>query len=69
MSDEKLVDAREAAKALGMGAGSLYKLARANKVPSYSVGPRLTGVRFSIAELRAALRRPAIASTDSNERK
>ena len=44
MSDERLVCAREAAKALGMGVGSLYKLSHARKVPSYAAGPRLRGV-------------------------
>lgn len=61
MNDDGLVSADDAARALGMGVGSLYKLARAGKVPSYSVGPRLSGVRFSIPELKQALRRPVAA--------
>ena len=56
---ENLVVAKKAAKVVGMGIGSLYKLARAGKVPAYSAGPRLSGVRFSISELKAALRRRA----------
>ena len=68
MSEEKLVDAREAAKAVGMGVGSLYRLARAKKVPSYSAGPRLSGVRFSISELKEALRRRVLnGEVEANE--
>jgi hypothetical protein len=62
MNHDGLVDAHDAARALGMGVGSLYRLARAGKVPSYSVGPRLSGVRFSIPELKHALRRPAVVN-------
>ena len=58
-SEEILVYAKEAARALAMGKGSLYRLARAGRIPSYSAGPRMRGVRFSISEVKAALRRPA----------
>ncbi len=54
---DALVSAKEAANALGMGASSLYRLAKAGKVPSYAVGPQLSGVRFSIIEVKQALRR------------
>lgn len=54
---EQLVDAATAARQLGMTRSSVYRLAKANKIPSYSAGPRLTGVRFDICELRAALKR------------
>lgn len=57
MPTDDLVSAKAAALAMGMGAGSLYRLAKAGAVPSYKVGPRLSGVRFSIVELREALRR------------
>jgi len=57
MDRENLVRTKEAAKAMGMGPSSLYRLAKAGKVPSYSAGPRLSGVRFSIPELKEALRR------------
>ena len=57
MNTDALVTAKEAARALGMGTGSLYRLSKAGKIPSYSAGPKLAGVRFSIPELREALRR------------
>lgn len=56
---DALVGVKEAAQALGMGQGSLYRLARAGAVPSYKAGVKLSGVRFSIKELRQALRRNA----------
>ncbi|MDI3467459.1 MAG: hypothetical protein OJF50_006280 [Nitrospira sp.] len=58
MTDDRLVKAEELAEAIGMGLSSIYKLASAGKIPSYSAGPGLTGVRFSISEVKAALRRP-----------
>lgn len=61
MNEEPLVRAREAAKVAGMSAHSLYVMARAGKVPSYSVGGKLRGVRFSISEVKAALRRSPAA--------
>jgi hypothetical protein len=59
MTTDVLVSAKEAAKAVGMGPGSLYRLAAAGLVPSYAAGPKLAGVRFSIPELRESLRRKA----------
>jgi len=53
-----LADAKRTASALGMTLGSLYRLAKAGHVPSYKVGPKLSGVRFDIEEVRQALRRP-----------
>ena len=61
-SEKHLVDAKEAARVLGMGRGSLYRLAKAGLIPSYSAGPALSGVRFNIAEVLEALRRPAPAT-------
>jgi len=58
---EQLVDAATAAQQLGMTRSSVYRLAKAMKIPSYSAGPGLTGVRFSVSEVKEALRRrPAI---------
>ena len=57
MSTEALVSTKEAAKAMGMAARSLARLAKVGQVPSYAAGPKLTGIRFSISELREALRR------------
>jgi len=64
MTTDCLVNVKEAAKAMGVSATSLYRLAKANLVPVYSAGPKLSGIRFSIPELREALkRRKGTAST------
>jgi hypothetical protein len=52
-----LVDVKQAAAALGMAPASLYSLARSGRVPSYSAGALGRGVRISITEAKAALRR------------
>jgi|CXWL01.1.fsa_nt_gi excisionase family DNA binding protein len=54
---EQLVDAATAAVQLGMTKSSIYRLAKAGTIPSYGAGPKLTGVRFSITEVREALLR------------
>lgn len=58
MDEKVLVGVEQAARALGMGRSSLYRLAKTGRVPSYSAGPRMSGVRFSIPEVMEALRRP-----------
>jgi excisionase family DNA binding protein len=58
MSDDRLVSVHEAARRLGMSTSGLYRLARLGRVPCYAVGPKLTGIRFSVLELKEALRRP-----------
>lgn len=55
-----LVSVKEAAKVVGMGAGSLYRLCKAGAVRSFKAGPKLSGVRVSIPELLEDLRRPAL---------
>lgn len=57
MNNQPLVSVKEAAKAVGMGARSLYALARTGRIPSYAAGPKLTGIRLSITEVKEALRR------------
>ena len=56
---EKLVGARVVGEAMGMAASQVYRLAKQSKIPSYLVGERKGGVRFSLSEVREALRRPA----------
>ncbi|MDI3462104.1 MAG: hypothetical protein OJF50_000925 [Nitrospira sp.] len=56
---ETLVSVKEAAKVVGMGAGSLYRLCKIGAVRSFKAGPKLSGVRVSIPELMEDLRRPA----------
>ena len=57
---QRLVKAKDAATALGMGIGSLYRLARTGRIGGvYGVGAKLRGLRFDIEEIRVSLRRPA----------
>ncbi len=58
MSDQCLVSVDEAARQLGMAKSSLYRMAVLNLIPSYKVGQKKRGVRFSMPEVLAALRRP-----------
>jgi len=57
--NEHLVGAAVVARQLGMNRSSVYRMAKAGKIPSYAAGPKLSGIRFSLSELREALRRPA----------
>lgn len=51
-----LVDAATCARLVGMARSSLYRLAKAGRIPSYAAGPRLTGRRFDAAEVRQVLK-------------
>ena len=51
-----LVSAETVAAKLGQAKTSIYRMAAAGLIPSYAAGPRLSGRRFDIAEVRAALR-------------
>jgi len=53
MPIENLVRVDEAAKAVGLSKFTLYKAAKAGEVPFYKQGKAL---RFSIAEVREAMR-------------
>ena len=66
---EPLETAMELERAGIVKKGSAYKLAKQGIIPSYLVGPKQTGVRFRRSEVLTALRRPAIASTDSTGKK
>jgi predicted DNA-binding transcriptional regulator AlpA len=59
MDNTTLVDAATLAANLGQAKSSIYRLAKANRIPSYAAGPRLSGLRFDLREVREALRRPA----------
>lgn len=59
MYPDRLVGVKEAAKVVGMGTGSLYRLCKVGAVRSFKAGPKLSGVRISIPELLEDLRRPA----------
>jgi excisionase family DNA binding protein len=55
--NERLVTAREISRVLGVGASTLYVMAKKNRVPHYKIGE--TGIRYRMSEVLAALRRPA----------
>jgi len=56
VSTENLVRVDDAAKAVGLSKYTLYKAAKAGKVPFYKQGKAL---RFSVAEVRDAMRQAA----------
>ncbi len=58
MNDTALVDATELAKRLGQAKSSIYRLHKRGLIPAYYAGPHLRGLRFDIAEVKEALRRP-----------
>lgn len=57
---EKLVTARVVSEAMGMALSQVYRLSRSGAIPSFSVGEKLVGVRFSLHEVRQALRRKPV---------
>jgi excisionase family DNA binding protein len=59
MSDDVLLNAAALAARLGLTKSSVYRLAAARKIPTYMAGAKLTGRRFDLAEVKAALRLPA----------
>ena len=67
MSTDHLVKVDELTKALGISRFTLYKAAKVGDVPSYRQGK---AIRFSIAELREAMKQAAIhtdgATANSN---
>ena len=56
METDTLVDAATVAAKLGQAKSSIYRLAKLNLIPSFAAGPKLSGRRFDLAEVRAALR-------------
>ncbi len=60
VNQAKLVRARVVAKDIDAAISSVYRAAKTGRIPSYTVGPRSGGVRFNLAEVRAALRRTPV---------
>jgi len=52
-----LVDAGVCAAANGIPKATFYKMVQANRIPAYRVGAKGRGLRFSIPEVRQALRK------------
>lgn len=53
---EPLIDAQELADQYGIPRGSIYRLARAGRIPAFRVGVRGGGLRFRASEVLEALR-------------
>ena len=56
VGEEGLVDVKRAAAALGVPAGTLYRMVLAG-LPAYRIGQRGRGLRFDMSEVLAWLRR------------
>lgn len=56
MNTDVLVDAATVAAHLGMAKSSIYRLAKNGTISSFAAGPRLSGRRFDLAEVRAELK-------------
>lgn len=56
MNTDALVDAATVAVHVGQAKSSIYRLAQAGLISSYACGPRLSGRRFDLAEVRAELK-------------
>ena len=61
MEEEKVLVSASVLDKIGiLRKSTAYRMAKSGKIPSYVVGEREGGVRFVIAEVLAALRRPAM---------
>jgi predicted DNA-binding transcriptional regulator AlpA len=56
MDSTILVDAATVAAHLGQAKSSIYRLAQNGTIPSFAAGPRLSGRRFDLNEVKAALK-------------
>ncbi len=56
VNKEPLVPIDACAAAQGLSRSTFYKMVQAGKVPFYKIGVKGRGLRFSIAEVRQALR-------------
>ena len=57
----QLKTAREIEQGMGIRRSSIYRMQKLGLVPSYRVGPKLTGIRFLESEILVALRTPAVS--------
>lgn len=56
MNDERLIDAHELSRRLGLPRTTIYRMVAKGSLPHYRTGPSRHGVRFRVAEVLAALR-------------
>lgn len=61
-NDDPLVTANVCAVAQGLPKATFYRMVREGRIPSYRIGAKGRGLRFSIAEVRKALRNGGAAS-------
>lgn len=59
MKEETLVTAVELEERGILKRGTVFRMARLGLIPSYRVGVKGRGLRFCVAEVLGALRRPA----------
>lgn len=56
MDNDSLIDVAVLAEKLGMAKSSIYRMAQAGLIPFYAAGLRLSGRRFDLTEVQAALK-------------
>lgn len=56
LDDAPLVDASVCAASQGIKKPTFYKMVKAGLIPAYKVGVKQRGLRFSITEVRQALK-------------
>lgn len=62
IEEDNLEPGKVIAPAIGVKYGVLIAMAHAGVVPCYFVGVKRTGLRFSLREVRAALKHPPIST-------
>ena len=65
MTERKKVKAPIVAETFDMVVSSVYRLAKAGRIPTYKVGPKMTGLRFDLDEVREALHCPVNGHKDA----
>lgn len=65
MTQSELVTVVELEKLGIVKKGTAYRMAKAGKLPCYSMGSKGRGIRFKVGEVLAALRRPALSETET----
>ena len=67
-AESSLIDAAAVATKLGMAKSSVYRMAQSGAISSYACGPKLSGRRFDIAEVKAQLKALAAQAQALRER-
>lgn len=64
MNEEGLITAVELEQRGILKRGTVFRMARLGLIPSYRVGVKGRGLRFCVAEVLAALRRPTVREVE-----